>query len=135
MKYEQLIQMVENWLEDRPTMKENNTPRMLATLLLGEVNELIEAYEEGDEDEISSELADVGIFLISLLNVLGLDMYSVIADKMAFNHARYPSHMFSNGYSYEEARKMCKGKEYKVRKDFYGKKGMGIPQESKGTGI
>lgn len=112
-KYEQLVQMNDSWLRDRPTMDASNTPEKLLQLLRVEVDEAIEASPE----ELASELADIGIFLLSLFRQLGLDMYDEIAEKQAYNLLRYDHKLFQDG-DYEEARKIVKEREKEIKKEF-----------------
>ena len=115
-KYDKLVSMNDSWLEDRPTMSENNTTQRLLELLKGEVDE---AMGEGlDDEELLRELADIGIFLFSIFKQLNADLYDVVAEKMAFNILRYSWQDFQEG-DYDEGRKKAKVREIEVKKDFY----------------
>lgn len=77
-----------------------HTPKNLAMALSGEAGELSEIFqwltpEEsaalGPDDlrHTSDELADILIYLVRLADVLGIDLGTAVADKMAANETRY----------------------------------------------
>jgi NTP pyrophosphatase (non-canonical NTP hydrolase) len=118
-KYQRMLQMQENWLKDRPSMQANNTATALGFLLMHEAVELTEELANGcDPEKLQSEAADVGIFLIAFFQVLGVDMYEAIAQKTAFNHARYNAVDFQKPGSYMEARRKGKQRAPDVKRDF-----------------
>ena len=114
-RYDTLITTNRNFLEDRPLMEENNHASLSAILrlLADEVDEAIETVEHGDviiEDKkvaIEQELADIGIFLMTVFDVLGSDMYSCIMEKQARNYLKYPAYLFQDG-DYNEKRALAK---------------------------
>lgn len=58
-----IFRIIENFIDDRPTMKENNTKDgRMAELLRGEVNEALEVID--DPEELGKELADVLWFVV-----------------------------------------------------------------------
>lgn len=59
-------------------------------LLYGEVAEAYEAWNENHAD-LDGELADIGIYLLGLAEILHIDLGQAILDKMAKNEKRvYP---------------------------------------------
>ena len=52
--------------------------------------------------EISDELADVFIYLISLINVFGIDLTKAFANKMKKNSSKYSVKEFNNGVYYKK---------------------------------
>ncbi|MBR3378377.1 hypothetical protein IKG50_03560 [Candidatus Saccharibacteria bacterium] len=56
-------------------------------LLYGEVAEAYEAWLKGEGD-LGSELADVGIYLLGLSEILGINLGGEIEKKMAINEKR-----------------------------------------------
>lgn len=57
-------------------------------LLYGEVNELFKGWLKQDDDNINEELADVGIFLLGISEMLGSDLGKDIVDKIEINKNR-----------------------------------------------
>lgn len=124
-KYESLTTMVANWIEDRPTLKDNNNILRTAELLLGEAGECLVAAAiyalnrtEHNKKELAKELADVLIFALSLLHQLNIDPYYEVAEKTAFNNLRYPATNFDGHITYEEARQNGKKLQAEILKDF-----------------
>lgn len=62
-------------------------------LLYGEVNELFKGWLKQDNDNINEELADVGIFLLGISEMLGSDLGKDIVDKIEVNKNR----IYKNG--------------------------------------
>lgn len=62
-------------------------------LLYGEVNELFKGWLKQDADNINEELADVGIFLLGISEMLGSDLGKDIVDKIEINKKR----IYKNG--------------------------------------
>lgn len=56
--------------------------------LYGETNELLEAWRKQDKENIDEELADVGIFLLGISEMLGSDLGEDITNKMKVNRKR-----------------------------------------------
>lgn len=104
---ETVQRLVANFLEDRPTMKENNTFETVVSLLRGELDELVEIEPTKDPVEIKQELADVLIFAYTLAHVLGVDAEEAIRTKVAYNTARYTAEAFKEG-SYTQSRSECR---------------------------
>ena len=55
--------------------------------LYGEVAEAYDAYHKNKED-LGSELADIGIYLLGLSEILGYDLHDEIVKKMEINSKR-----------------------------------------------
>lgn len=116
----EIQEMVRNWLEDRPTMKVQNTFENVVDLLRGEVDELVDAHPNGDNKDIAQEMADVVIFALTLANLLGVDVDSEVREKLAYNQTRYQSKDFQTG-DYNEARDKSREwvKENNWKQTFY----------------
>src|SRR5262245_46663272 len=80
-----------------------HTPKNLATALVCEAAELAEVFqwltpeqsavamEDAKQAEaIRHEIADVQIYLIRLADKLGVDLETVVDDKLAINASKYP---------------------------------------------
>ena len=61
--------------------------------LHGEANELFEAWRKNNKENINEELADVGIFLLGIAEMLGSDLGEDIVNKMKINEKR----VYKNG--------------------------------------
>ena len=61
--------------------------------LHGEANELFEAWRKNNKKNINEELADVGIFLLGIAEMLGSDLGEDIVNKMKINEKR----IYKNG--------------------------------------
>ena len=61
--------------------------------LHGEANELFEACRKNDKQNINEELADVGIFLLGIAEMLDSDLGEDIVNKMKINEKR----IYKNG--------------------------------------
>ena len=61
--------------------------------LHGEANELFEAWRKNNKKNINEELADVGIFLLGIGEMLGSDLGEDIVSKMKINEKR----IYKNG--------------------------------------
>ena len=61
--------------------------------LHGEANELFEAWRKNNKENINEELADVGIFLLGIAEMLGSDLGEDIVNKMKINEKR----IYKNG--------------------------------------
>lgn len=99
---------VQKFVEDR-NWKKFHTPKNLIQALSIEVSELSEIFlfrdislttiknEKHLLENISDEIADVFIYLISLVNSLNLDLTSVFSNKMEKNKKKYSIDEFNNG--------------------------------------
>ncbi len=91
-----------------------HTPKNLIQALQVEAAELSEIFLFKDYSveqilnnrellkEISEELADVFIYLISLINVLGIDLTEAFSNKMKKNSSKYSVKEFNNGVYYKK---------------------------------
>ena len=61
--------------------------------LHGEANELFEAWRKNNKENINEELADVGIFLLGIAEILDSDLGEDIVNKMKINEKR----IYKNG--------------------------------------
>lgn len=61
-------------------------------LSISEYIELLEGYRNNDIKNIGEELADIGIRLYDLANILGIDLDNAIIDKMDINWTRGYKH-------------------------------------------
>jgi len=72
--------------------KRPQTPRNLAISLAVEAAEILEHFQWRDEvknkEELSSELADVALYLLQLASVTGIDLEKSILDKIEINKTR-----------------------------------------------
>jgi NTP pyrophosphatase (non-canonical NTP hydrolase) len=77
---------------DRPDSKRPQTPRNLAISLALEAAEILEHFQWHDEvrqkEELSSELADVALYLLQLAHVTKIDLERAILDKIEVNKTR-----------------------------------------------
>lgn len=99
MQERDIILSVVNFLEKRPVMKKYDTPRNVAKLLRGEVDELNEEILNPalDKTKIKGEIADIAIYLITLSYVMGFNLFDVIKEKTHHNHTRFPENLFQEG--------------------------------------
>ena len=112
--------MLSDFSNDRPTLKDNNTPLRVLSLLASEVEEArVAVVEENGSADIAQEISDVLIFALTLANQYGLNMDDEVREKIAFNMTRYTADKFQSG-SYEEARQLAKLEEKAfAKRDFY----------------
>lgn len=79
-----------------------HSPKNLAMALLGEAGELIEHFQWLTEDEsrslspekkadVSTEMADVLLYLVRLADKLDIDLYQSSLDKLELNSQKYPA--------------------------------------------
>jgi Predicted pyrophosphatase len=78
------------WYE--PGSQRPQTPRNLAISLNLEASEVLEHFqwqaEIDDQEELSSELADVALYLFQLASVTGIDLERAIIKKLEINASR-----------------------------------------------
>jgi NTP pyrophosphatase (non-canonical NTP hydrolase) len=78
------------WYE--PDSPRPQTPRNLAVSLSLEAAEVLEHFQWGDDlkdkDELADELADVGLYLLQLASVSGIDLEQAILSKLKKNANR-----------------------------------------------
>lgn len=119
----EIIRAIENWNDDRPTIKENNTLDTLKQLITSEVYELVE-----DGANLREEVSDVFIYALSIFRILaeeaGQDTHTyvnqAIMEKVSLNILQYEAHRFQDG-SYEEQRTISKKHVYDtdLKRKFY----------------
>jgi len=72
--------------------KRPQTPRNLAISLALEAAEILEHFQfrekPKDVEELAGELADVGLYLLQLASVTGIDLERAILDKIEINKTR-----------------------------------------------
>lgn len=68
------------------------TPRNLAISLALEAAEILEHFQfrehAKDKEELAGELADVGLYLLQLASITGIDLEQAILDKIEINKTR-----------------------------------------------
>jgi dCTP diphosphatase len=77
-----------------------HAPKNLAMAIAIEAAELMEPFQwratsdempEALRAQVAEELADVLIYCLALANRLGLDISTIVRDKIAANHGKYPA--------------------------------------------
>ena len=97
---ENLTKIIRQFAEDRAWEK-FHTPKNLALAISGEVGELAAEFQWLTDDEIQNlnetalkkielEIADVGIYLLRLIDVLNLNLSDLILEKIKINEDRFP---------------------------------------------
>ena len=97
---EEISKKVIKFRDDRNWKKFHN-PKNLAISISIEANELLEhfqwkdlkeskKYAENNKDKISSEIADIIIYLLYLCHDLNIDLADSIDKKMKENNSKYP---------------------------------------------
>lgn len=104
---DQLKKLVDAFIDERDWHK-YHTPKNIAVSVVLEASELLEhfqwsppAEEEIDPAkklQISEEMADVMAYLLSLANVLEIDVSSAMAAKMQKNRKKYPAAEFNGNW-------------------------------------
>ena len=108
---ESLKQIMRDFVRERDWEK-YHTPKNLAASASVEAGELLELFQWLTPEEASGksandlrfrqavgeELADVLMYLISLANVLNIDVAQTVSAKMAKNRAKYPPEQFRGHY-------------------------------------
>jgi NTP pyrophosphatase (non-canonical NTP hydrolase) len=94
------IDKIRKFRDERDWMQFHD-PKNLAASIAIEAAELLEIFQwtHGEEslrvaqqkkDRVSDEIADVGIYLIELCDILGIDLASAIDAKLEKNAKKYP---------------------------------------------
>lgn len=91
-----IIEINNMFLEDRPLIKQYDTPETIMSLLDGEIGEWRENPTDPDE------LADLIVYSLFLLEALGHDPEEAIRNKIGLNMARMPAKNFQDG-DFQEA--------------------------------
>jgi NTP pyrophosphatase (non-canonical NTP hydrolase) len=91
-----------------------HTPKSLIQALQIEAAELSEIFLFKDYsieqilnnqeilEDVSDEIADIFIYLVSFINVCGIDLTEAFNNKMKKNCAKYPIKEFNNGIYYKK---------------------------------
>lgn len=100
-EFDALTDLLRDFAEERDWQK-FHTPKNLAMALAGEAGELLAEFQwlTPAESErlilspeklaaVAMEVADVQIYLLRLADVLGLDIPTVVREKMDFNRTRF----------------------------------------------
>jgi NTP pyrophosphatase (non-canonical NTP hydrolase) len=73
----------------------SDDPEKLAKSIVIEAAELLENFQWGevsyDQENVKEELADVLIYAIAMTHDLGLDIQTIIEEKLKKNELKYPS--------------------------------------------
>ena len=105
---------VKKFVEDRNWIK-YHTPKNLVQAINCEAGELSQLllFKDYTKEEIfdnkalltniSDEIADVFIYLISLINALDIDLSQIFINKMEKNKKKYSSKEFNNGIYYKKS--------------------------------
>ena len=76
----------------KPASKKEQSPKNLAISLVLEASEVLEHFQWVDEvrnkQELAGELADVGLYLLQLASITGIDLEQAILDKLSVNKDR-----------------------------------------------
>jgi NTP pyrophosphatase (non-canonical NTP hydrolase) len=103
-----------NKFVDKRNWKIYHTPKNLVQAInceAGELSQLLLFKDYTKEDiwdnkklllNISDEIADVFIYLISLVNALDLDLSQIFINKMEKNKKKYSNKEFNNGIYYKK---------------------------------
>lgn len=104
---------VKKFVEDR-NWRKYHTPKNLVQAINCEAGELSQLllFKDYKKDEIwkdetllrniSDEIADVFIYLISLINAIDLDLSQAFMEKMEKNKIKYSNKEFNNGIYYKK---------------------------------
>lgn len=75
-----------------PNSPRPQTPRNLAASLMLEASEVLELFQWGenieDKSALTSELADVALYLLQLASISDIDLEKAILDKLSINYDR-----------------------------------------------
>jgi len=97
---EQVLDRIRRFRDERD-WKQFHDPKNLAVSISVEAAELLELfqwrndeeamrYAEQNKERVAEEIADVAIYLLELVDVLGLDLEKCIDAKLAKNAQKYP---------------------------------------------
>ena len=86
---------------DERDWEQFHTPKNLSMAIAAEVGELNECFQwltpeqsqsidTEDRQHVAQEIADVGIYLLRLCQVLDIDLLQSMADKIEINAVKYP---------------------------------------------
>jgi dCTP diphosphatase len=97
---EELTERIRSFVAAREWQQYHN-PKDMAVAIAAEAGELMQhfVWQQPDQldarvrehrEEIASEIADVGILLFEMADLLGMKLGDVMASKIAHNEQRYP---------------------------------------------
>ena len=101
---------MQNFVDEREWNEYHRYPKELAIAISVEAAELLEIFlfqnanqnkEEIDNQTYNSakdEIADIFAYLLSLVNVMNIDLTSTFLDKMKKNELKYPASKFKGNY-------------------------------------
>ncbi|OLS12264.1 MAG: hypothetical protein RBG13Loki_4087 [Promethearchaeota archaeon CR_4] len=104
-----LRETVANFIKERQWGK-YHLPKDLSMAIAIEASELMELFlwkqtsiQEVVQDpilkeKVADEIADILIYLLSLVNTLGFDLSNIVTKKMAKNRVKYPASEFQGNY-------------------------------------
>jgi dCTP diphosphatase len=78
---------------DKRDWLQYHTPKNLAQALASEVVELNDLFlwdREPDPEAVREEMADIFIYLLSMADVCGVDLFNAVMFKLRVNQAKYP---------------------------------------------
>jgi NTP pyrophosphatase (non-canonical NTP hydrolase) len=87
---DELISLIEA-MRLRHQWHKSDSPNVLSKSIVVEANELLECFlnDEFDREEVGSELADILMYTLSLVNDLGFDVYQLVEEKISDVDRRY----------------------------------------------
>lgn len=123
-----LLEASKHWLDDRPTMKEDNLVNMsIIHLFCGEVGEFCEAtsgkslQEMKESVDVREELGDLILYLLNIFYMLELDPQEVGMEKLALNMLRYIAADYSEGKDFkrEHGENKRNAKTFGMKQNYY----------------
>lgn len=105
MDFTKLQNQLRTFAQDRE-WEQFHTPKNLVMALSGETGELTELFQwltpdessnimniESSAENVRDEIADVLVYCLRICDVLNIDPYQAIQQKMIKNAAKYPAHL------------------------------------------
>jgi len=89
----QIVEQLRKFRKERD-WEQFHTPEALARALIVEAAELNELFlwgEDGSQERIAEELADVFIYALNMADICGFDVKEIIQNKIAKNAVKYPA--------------------------------------------
>ena len=103
----ELKELVSDFIADR-NWQQYHTPRNIAVSVTLEAAELLEHFQwvppapseisQEKKQQIEEELSDVLAYLLSLANVLEIDVSDALAKKMVKNRRKYPENEYNGNW-------------------------------------
>ena len=92
-KLEELSKEIKNFVDERD-WNQFHSPANLSKSISIEANELLECFQWDEKnynlDDVKEELADVINYCIQMAQVLNLDIYQIVKDKLEKTKKKYP---------------------------------------------